>query len=241
MAWKQELAKLKQDLKADPEPVAPPKPKPAPKPLDPSRSIEEEDAMFLAAMGRRVPPPPRTAVPSTAPTPPPPPPPPEEMDFQSAMQDLKGMKSVGKPSVPVAAEPAPAKVLSAAPPSPTPPPPAPLPEPPPVVLASPAPVPPAPCGPRLIHLAAGMAVEVDGTLDLRAHSVADARDRLLERIQDGRFLGWRTLHVHLGPEPELREMLLSCLQGAAPQLLQYAQAPIPMGGSQAWILYFHLA
>lgn len=240
MAWKQALAKLKQDLKADPETVLPPKPKPAPKPLEPSRSIEEEDAMFLAAMGRRVPPPPRTAVPSAAPTPPPPPPVPEELDFQSAMQDLKGMKAVGKAPIPVPAEPTPVKVAVVAPAPPAEPAPVEAPPAPPVAAPVPPP-PPAPGGPRLIHLAAGMAVEVDGTLDLRAHSVADARDRLLERLQDGRFLGWRTLHVHLGPEPELRDMLQSCLQEAAPLLLQYAQAPIPMGGSQAWILYFHLA
>ncbi len=302
MAWKHALAKIKQDLKAEPEAPPAPKPKSIPKPDLPARPIEDEDAMFLRAMGRQpaaAPAPRRPGPPQAAPAPVPPPPPPvEEEDFQAAMQDLKGLKSLGrgalretavpahdqaKPAPPITVTPEPAPALTAEPipvaespevevdfqtamrgvkalsrgplpenpkaPAPSPAvkstpasipipalPPAPAP------ISAPVTAPVQPVGPKLIHLAAGMAIEVDGSLDLRAHSVADARERLRERIQDGRFLGWRTLHLHLGPEPGLHEMLQSCIRGAeAPFILQYAQAPIPMGGSQAWILYFHLA
>lgn len=245
MAWKHALAKLKQDLKAEPEAAPPPKPKVLPKPEGPPRSMEDEDAMFLAAMGRRAPqapasrrPAPEVAAPAPAPVPP------DATDFRTAMEGLKGMKSIpkGAPET-LVAPPAPAV---APPVDPAPPPPAPPEEPaaqPPVAVEPPPPsAPSVSSGPRLIHLAAGMAIEVDGVLDLRAHSVADARERLVERIQDGRFLGWRTLHIHLGPDPALRDMLLALLKGEeAGPLLQYAQAPVPMGGSQSWILYFHLA
>jgi hypothetical protein len=95
--------------------------------------------------------------------------------------------------------------------------------------------------PQLIQLAAGMAIEVDGLLDLRGHSPADAVERLKERILDGHLLGWRTLHIHLGPDTELRQALLDFLAGPEANLIaRYAQAPIPMGGSQAWILYLGL-
>jgi hypothetical protein len=90
-----------------------------------------------------------------------------------------------------------------------------------------------------IHLAAGMAIEVDGRLDLRGHARFDGEERLKERVLDGYALGWRTLHVNLGPAPELREMLLAMLTSPEGRCVtRYAQAPIPMGGSQAWILYF---
>lgn len=93
--------------------------------------------------------------------------------------------------------------------------------------------------PTLIHLAAGMAVDVDGTLDLRGHSHVDALERLRERIQDGLFLGWRTFHVTLGSSDELRTAFLNYIQSEeASVLTRYAQAPIPMGGAQAWILYY---
>jgi hypothetical protein len=84
-----------------------------------------------------------------------------------------------------------------------------------------------------------MAIEVDGHLDLKGHERVDAQERLKERLLDGYALGWRTLHVHLGPSQDLRDMLLDLL--ASPEgrcLSRYAQAPIPMGGAQAWILYF---
>lgn len=96
-----------------------------------------------------------------------------------------------------------------------------------------------PHAPELIHLAAGMAVDVDGHMDLRGHSTVDAMERLRERVQDGIFLGWRTFHITLGPDTELREAFLNYLKSEEAMVLtRYAQAPIPMGGVQAWILYY---
>jgi len=64
-------------------------------------------------------------------------------------------------------------------------------------------------------------------------------ERFRERVQDGVFLGWRTLHVTLGASEELRSCFLEFLgKGEAPSITRYAQAPIPMGGNQAWILYY---
>jgi len=92
--------------------------------------------------------------------------------------------------------------------------------------------------PVLIHLAAGMAVEVDGTLDLRRHTLNDAKDRLKERISDGLALHWRTLLVTLGPSEALKQGFLAFLTTPQAQFInRYAQAPIPMGGAQAWVLY----
>jgi len=42
-----------------------------------------------------------------------------------------------------------------------------------------------PIGPVQINLAAGMAIEVDGVLDLRGHARSDGEERLKERILDG--------------------------------------------------------
>jgi len=93
--------------------------------------------------------------------------------------------------------------------------------------------------PTLIHLAAGMAVDVDGCMDLRGHSISDAIERLSERIQDGACLGWRTFHITLGQNEELREAFLAFIKtDCCASLTRYAQAPIPMGGNQAWILYY---
>jgi hypothetical protein len=93
--------------------------------------------------------------------------------------------------------------------------------------------------PLLIHLAAGMAVEVDGVLDLRGHSRADALERLKERILDGQALGWRTCHVLFGHSEELADAFAEFLRSPeASSVARYAQAPIPMGGSQARILYY---
>jgi len=95
-------------------------------------------------------------------------------------------------------------------------------------------------GPVLMHLAAGMAIEVDGTLDLRRHSLNDAKDRLKERIRDGLALHWRTLLVTLGPSEALKQGFLAFLTTPQAQLIsRYAQAPIPMGGAQAWVLYLN--
>jgi hypothetical protein len=93
--------------------------------------------------------------------------------------------------------------------------------------------------PVRFQLAAGMALEVDGTLDLRGHSLPDALERLKDRLGDGLVLGWRSLQVTLGPDPLLHEGLMDLLaSGQAPMVARYAQAPVPMGGSQAWLLYF---
>ncbi len=84
-----------------------------------------------------------------------------------------------------------------------------------------------------------MALEVDGTLDLRGHTLTDALDRLRDRLGDGQVLGWKSLLVTLGPDPVLHEGLLALLGGGgAPLVARFAQAPIPMGGAQAWVLYF---
>ena len=93
-------------------------------------------------------------------------------------------------------------------------------------------------GPALMHLAAGMAIEVDGTLDLRRHSLNDAKERLKERIRDGLALRWRTILVTLGPNEALKQGFLAFLTTPQAQFIsRYAQAPIPMGGAQAWVLY----
>lgn len=244
MVWKQDLAKLKKDMKAEegPAPKAPP-PKPAPKPLE-SRPIEDEDAMFLAAMGGKPAAASRPSKPVVQEAPPPKPveasaPLPPE-NFQEAMDGLKGLKRMGATPVIQTAE-LPKPVVPAPPAAP------PIPEPEPeVAVVAPVepvatPIPPIPpaLGPQLIHLAAGMAVEVDGSLDLRGHTPEDALERLRERILDGLHLGWRTLHVNLGPSPTGREAFLDYLRSAeARAISRYAQAPIPMGGSQAWIVYF---
>jgi len=83
---------------------------------------------------------------------------------------------------------------------------------------------------------------VDGVLDLRGHARSDGEERLKERILDGYALGWRTLHVHLGASPELSAMLMALLKSPEGRCIaRYAQAPIPMGGPQSWVLYFRPA
>jgi DNA-nicking Smr family endonuclease len=83
-----------------------------------------------------------------------------------------------------------------------------------------------------------MAIDVDASLDLRGHSASDAKERLRERIADGLAMGWRTLHVNLGPSEALKQAFLAFLaSSAAASVQRYAQAPVPMGGPQAWILY----
>jgi DNA-nicking Smr family endonuclease len=154
-------------------------------------------------------------------------------EFSTAMGDLKGLKPLNPATVQAPPAP-PAPALEAAPmPAPAPPPP----------QAAPAaeakePGPAAP--PQVqINLAAGMAIVVDGSLDLKGHALRDAEERLKERILDGYALGWRTLHVQVGASPELRQMVLDLLMSPAGRCVaRYAQAPVPMGGAQAWILYF---
>lgn len=234
MVWKQDLAKLKQVLKESGEPD--PKistPKLPPKPASaPPRSIEEEDSMFLQAMGRRAPAPskakdiPFSEEPRVLTLPP-------VVDdaeaFRSAMGGLKGLKPVE--AAPLSAEPAKAPEPKPEPAA------APLPQEPAVEVEAP-PAPSPRTLPERIQLAAGMAVEVDGYLDLRGHTCGDALERLRERVQDGVFLGWRTFHVYLGPSQELQDAFLGYLSEPEAQVVtRLAQAPIPMGGAQAWILY----
>lgn len=230
MVWKQDLAKLKQVF---PESGGPPPPvKPRIRPVE-VKDLVDEDAFFLAAMGT---PAPRAPI-ELAPTPAlrVPAPPLSESSFQAEISDLKGLKPLTRN--PVLAQSLPA---SDAPPIP----------------AEPAPVPVAPApepileavvdgdlnpakGPLRIQLAAGMAVEVDATLDLRNHTVPDAMGRLRDRIEDGTFMGWRTLHVTLGEGEALHAAFLALLTGGGiPKISRYAQAPIPMGGAQAWVLYY---
>ena len=239
MAWKQDLAKLKQQLGPE-APVTPPKamPKATPKPLGPA-ALDDEDAVFLSAMGLKPtasrpagsPAAERVPAPATAQ-------PPVPETFQEALRDLKGLKPLEKNRLPPPS--APARAQSPVDPEPLAPPPSPAIleavnfEP---VSTTPEPPPP-PATPLRFQLAAGMALEVDGSLDLRGHSVSDAMERLKDRLGDGLVLGWRSLQVTLGPDPALHEGLLELLSsGEAPMVARYAQAPVPMGGTQAWLLY----
>lgn len=239
MPWKHDLSKLKQQLKEEPPAPPPPAPRKV-APTPPPASMAEEDALFLSAMGMKAPAPsPRAkaALPGSVPTAPPQVAPAGEEDFASAMAGLAGLKPLtGKPLAEPAAKTPPA--------SPVPVPPqerAPEPEPAEVEVLAPVPAevePLAPDKPARIQLAAGMAIEVDGHLDLRGHSVRDAMERLRDRLEDARYMHWRSLHVTLGGEAGLHEALQDLLQrGGLPLVHHFAQAPIPMGGSQAWILY----
>ena len=264
MAWKQDLAKLKQTL--GPEvPVPKARPKPAPRP-EASRSLESEDEVFLSAMGlqARAPQPAPAAEPvagavteapatgpATAKAPGETPggsaplaPAPAPESFQDALKELKGLKPMARGPLPKAARPAPTRPTPPPAPAAPPPPPAPAQAPLPAAeSASSAPKEAAGPGPGLapvrFQLAAGMAIEVDSLLDLRGHSRADALERLKDRLEDGRLLGWRSLQVTLGPEAALHEGLLELLaKGELPLVGRYAQAPVPMGGTQAWLLYY---
>ena len=239
MVWKQDLAKLKAQLREEPAPPPPKKAVPV-APQAPSRSIEEEDALFLAMMGRQAPRPaaPAPAVRAGAPEAPALPEAPEPpQSFSEALAGLKGMRPISADPLLQAAvqerpRPEPPRVEAAPAPSPVP-----EPEPPSAPTAEPR---PQAAAPLRIHLAAGMAVEVDGTLDLRGHSLQDALERLKDRAADAQYLRWRSLLVHLGPEPGPHEGLQELLgRGGLPGVARYAQAPVPMGGPQAWILYFH--
>ncbi|HEU4952556.1 MAG TPA: Smr/MutS family protein [Holophagaceae bacterium] len=223
--------------------------------------------MFLAAMGAPRPAanpavlttgpaePLARPAPAPAPTPTAQDAPSEDPSFVESLADLKGLKPLARPAV-LAAAPAPPAVPPVVPPLP---PAAPAPASATAEALAPAPVPtslevPAPpvepvppageeaavagAAPRRIQLAAGMAVEVDAVLDLRHHSVEDALGRLRDRLEDGALMGWRTLHVILGEDPALTEALLGYLSSGAVRIGRYAQAPIPMGGAQAWVLYY---
>ena len=242
MVWKQDLSKLKQAFREAGGPPPPPV-KPKPKPVE-VKDLNDEDAMFLAAMGGsapqgrpvfEAPPVVRPAVEAPAP----------DLSFEAGLTDLKGLRPLAKAAVlsaPVesariesariepAVVPQPSAVEPAAETAPVAPPAAPEPAAAAEVLAK---------SPLRIQLAAGMAVEVDASLDLRGHSVQDALGRLRDRVEDGAHMGWRTLHVVLGEDPALHEALLDLLAGSGGlRIGRYAQAPIPMGGAQAWVLYY---
>lgn len=242
MAWKKDLAKLKQDLGKEeglPGKVTPP---PKARPTHPvSQSIEEEDNIFLNAMGLRTKQGgPRAEVPRDEPPAvlqPRPAPQESRVEFNSAMGGLKGLKPMTQ-GLPQAAPPAPAPAEAPK-----------APEPPAALAPAPEPAPPEAPEPResgpaappqvQIQLAAGMAIVVDGSLDLKGHARSDAEERLKERLLDGYALGWRTLHVVVGSSEELRQMVLDLLVSPAGRCVaRYAQAPVPMGGAHAWILYF---
>ncbi|HET8901459.1 MAG TPA: hypothetical protein VFM84_05925 [Holophagaceae bacterium] len=229
MVWKQDLAKLKQ---AFPDAGGPPPPpvKPKSKPVE-VKDLNAEDAFFLAAMGAPAPRPPKVEM--VAPLVQVAAPPVADVSFDTELSDLKGLKPLARNPL-LATPPAtpPAKVEIA--------PVAPVAEPPITPVE-----PPAAAeldyskGPIRIQLAAGMAVEVDALLDLRNHSVPDALGRLKDRLEDGAHMGWRTLHVVLGEDEALRDALLALFAaGGSLKISRYAQAPIPMGGAQAWILYY---
>jgi hypothetical protein len=239
MAWKQDLEKLKQQLGPEaPAPAPRVLPKPVVKPTGPIQ-MEDEDAVFLSAMGLRPAPArsPEPAIPqdaareAVAATPPPTP-----ETFQEAVRDLKGFKPMAK-RLPDRPAPLPTPVVAMVPPAPQPEQPVPpvRPEPPP----EPEPLNPPSLKPLRFQLAAGMALEVDASLDLRGHSLSDAMERLKDRLGDGKVLNWRSLQVTLGPDSTLHGGLLDLLDsGQAPMVARYAQAPVPMGGTQAWLLYF---
>jgi len=244
MAWKQDLAKLKQQLgPGAPLPVPKSPPKPEPKPILPP-VLDDEDAVFLSAMGLKPATPRPAGVQPTeghaSPAPIPSAPVPES--FQEAVKELRGFKPLQKGPL---ERPALPKPVAAVPKNePTPPAPVEKPDlaPGPVAPEPPvqrSPLPAQPLMPLRFQLAAGMAIEVDGTLDLRGHTLTDAMDRLKDRLGDGMVLGWRSLQVTLGQDPALHDGLLALLaSGEAPMVARFAQAPVPMGGTHAWLLYF---
>ena len=268
MPWKKDLAKLKQDLGKEETPPGKATPPPKAKTPHPvSSSIEEEDNIFLSAMGLR----PRSMDPAPAAAPGPgkagpakhpepvqpgapspaapiqsaapqaaPAPVSVKAEFTSAMGDLKGLKPL-KPAMGQEQPAPPARPVQATPAEPAPVRTEPAPEPEPLPAPAAAPMAQEASAPSQvqIHLAAGMAIVVDGNLDLKGHARSDAEERLKERLLDGYALGWRTLHVLVGPSEELRQMVLDLLKSPAGRCVaRYAQAPVPMGGPQGWILYF---
>ncbi len=241
MAWKQDLEKLKQQLAPEaPTPAPRVLPKPVVKPTGPIQ-MEDEDAVFLSAMGLK----PAAARPAEPAIPPDPAREPVATalaapeTFQEAVRDLKGLKPMAR-RLPDRPAPLPTPVVTMVPPAPPPPPPPEQPVAPirPEVPPSPETPIPASLKPLRFQLAAGMAIEVDASLDLRGHSLSDAMERLKDRLGDGKVLNWRSLQVTLGPDSALHQGLLDLLDsGQAPLVARYAQAPVPMGGTQAWLLY----
>lgn len=98
MAWKQDLAKLKQQLGPE-APMAPPKalPKAALRPQGPA-ALDDEDAVFLSAMGLKpaASRPAGTPVEASTPVPATVQPQAAPEAFQEALKDLKGLKPLEK-------------------------------------------------------------------------------------------------------------------------------------------------
>jgi hypothetical protein len=228
MVWNKDLAQLKKDLKMQEGNSPPPPPAPPAKPAPAvPETLEEEDALFLAAIGKSITGAPKEQGVSGG-----------GGEFEEAMSQLKGVK----PKVsPVPETPAPnaqapqqplmrnvveelAASLESVPPE----------------FFKDEAVPEAKKGlPEIIQLAAGMTIEVDGQLDLRNHNDGDAAERLKEKVLDGLCLGWRSLHIILGNPGPLHQVFAQYIK--SPQsypLAKYAQAPVPMGGDKAWILYY---
>jgi len=90
-----------------------------------------------------------------------------------------------------------------------------------------------------IYLAAGIRVDVSSQLDLGGHTKSDASERLKECVINGYILGWHNIHVLTGCE-EIGQIVIDLLKSSTGQYIaRYAQAPIQMGGPNAWILYFN--
>ncbi|MCL1892654.1 MAG: hypothetical protein FWG02_00265 [Holophagaceae bacterium] len=234
MVWSKDLAKLKLNLKAQEgnSPPAPPvQAKPAPRPEMP-KSLEEEDALFLTALGK---PKAKNALFQLDSG--------ESDEFEEAISQLKGVKPKSiKIPIQTAVKEIPSGTLEDH-------------------IAFPESVFTKKSNtaqvvwedslegkyeiefqkdpPEKIQLAAGMTIEVDGQLDLRNHNNEDALERLRERVLDGFCRGWRSLHVVLGESEQLNQVLADFINSpqSAP-LAKYAQAPIPMGGAKAWIFYY---
>jgi hypothetical protein len=236
MVWNKDLAQLKKDLKMQEGNSPPPPPAPPAKPAPAvPKTLEEEDALFLAAIGKSIA---GKSLNGAS----------KEQgaserggEFEEAMSQLKGVKP--KVSEPHAAPGSPAPkatefqqplVRNAVE----------------ELAASLESVPPEffkdeegagakKGGPEIIQLAAGMTIEVDGQLDLRNHNDDDAAERLKEKVLDGLCLGWRSLHVILGNPGPLHQVFAQYIKSThSCPLVKHAQAPVPMGGDKAWILYY---
>jgi DNA-nicking Smr family endonuclease len=90
-----------------------------------------------------------------------------------------------------------------------------------------------------IYLAAGISVAVSSSLNLNGHTKSDADERLRECVINGYILGWHNVHIVTGCSEELETIITDLLKSSTGKYItRYARAPMPMGGPNAWILYF---
>lgn len=91
-----------------------------------------------------------------------------------------------------------------------------------------------------INLAAGISIPVDYSINLSRHTEIDAIERLKECILNGHTLGWQNMHVQFEAPEEMQKRIITKIldSPAGKHIVQYANAPIPMGGPDAWILYY---